>query len=113
MTASDLIRIISTVAATQGICDLLAKRFVYTQPRYLNSVSALERARTKRDKALATPASSDQQQQHPQQSQSNNSSKANNTKSQRENCSSWQQDVAVSQIIITYRITYMWAAMAI
>jgi len=53
MTASDIVRIISTVGVIQGICDIMAQKFVFTKQPYLKSIATLERSRTKRDKTLS------------------------------------------------------------
>lgn len=55
MPVSDIVYIASTVAITQGICDLIANKCVFEKEKYQNTLSALQRARIKRDKALATP----------------------------------------------------------
>mmetsp|Transcript_170 Transcript_170/g.249 ORF Transcript_170/g.249 Transcript_170/m.249 type:complete len:228 (-) Transcript_170:324-1007(-) len=54
MTASDIFRIVYTVAITQAVCDILTKRFVYSKEPYQRSLSTLERARIRRDKAVAS-----------------------------------------------------------
>lgn len=68
MTVSDILYIVSTVAVTQGICDLAANKFIFSTENYTDRLSTLERMRTKRDKALALPP--------PQSSSSNSSVKA-------------------------------------
>ena len=54
MTVSDIVRIMSTVAVTQCICDILSQRFIFSKEAYKRSVSSLERARAKRDKIVAS-----------------------------------------------------------
>ncbi len=56
MTTSDILYIISTVAVTQAVCDLLSNKFVFSSELYHHRLSSLERARIKRDKAIASPA---------------------------------------------------------
>ena len=56
MTASDILYIITTVGITQGICDALANRYTYSSDVYKQRCSTLERARIKRDKAVALAA---------------------------------------------------------
>ena len=55
MTASDILYIASTVAATQATVDLLANKFVFSTENFTHRVSTLDRMRVKRDKALASP----------------------------------------------------------
>jgi len=57
MTAADIFRIMSTVTITQVICDLLARRLVFSKSRYSHSLQTLERARGRRDKVLSTTTS--------------------------------------------------------
>lgn len=52
MTASDIIYIATTVAVVQGICDTLANRLTFNSEIYKQRLSALERARIKRDKTV-------------------------------------------------------------
>jgi hypothetical protein len=54
MTASDIIRIVSTVAMTQVVCDVLANRYVYSKEKYADALERMERNRIKRDKVLAS-----------------------------------------------------------
>lgn len=56
MTVSDILYIVSTVAITQAICDVIANKLVYSTDDYVDAVSTLERMRVKRDKVLAQPA---------------------------------------------------------
>eukprot|EP00551_Chaetoceros_affinis_P009755 CAMPEP_0203683166 /NCGR_PEP_ID=MMETSP0090-20130426/47380_1 /ASSEMBLY_ACC=CAM_ASM_001088 /TAXON_ID=426623 /ORGANISM="Chaetoceros affinis, Strain CCMP159" /LENGTH=226 /DNA_ID=CAMNT_0050552295 /DNA_START=16 /DNA_END=696 /DNA_ORIENTATION=- len=70
MTASDIIYIITTVAVAQTICDGLANRITYSSDVYKQRLAALERARIKRDKAVAQAA------QNPIAVNSNSSAKA-------------------------------------
>ncbi len=56
MTTSDILYIISTVAVTQAVCDLLANKFVFSSEVYHDRLSSLERARIKRNKAISSPA---------------------------------------------------------
>uniref|UniRef100_A0A7S2I334 Calcium load-activated calcium channel n=1 Tax=Helicotheca tamesis TaxID=374047 RepID=A0A7S2I334_9STRA len=56
MPGTEIINIIITVAIAQAGVDLLANRMVFKKDPYQRSVSAYERARTKRDKILAQPA---------------------------------------------------------
>lgn len=55
MTVSDIVYIASTVAITQGICDLIANKCVFQKEKYQSTLSALNRAHIKRDKTLAIP----------------------------------------------------------
>jgi len=50
MTASDILTIASTVAITQALCEVLAKKCVYSQDSYKKAVAAFERAKAKREK---------------------------------------------------------------
>lgn len=70
MPASDIIYIISTVAIVQGICDSVANRFTFSSDVYKSRISALERAKAKRDKIVAQAA------QNPINVNSNSSAKA-------------------------------------
>lgn len=54
MTAAEIIRISLTVGITQCICDLLARRFVFSREPYQRSVSAFFRAKTKHDKVVSS-----------------------------------------------------------
>lgn len=55
MPVSDIVYIAVTVGITQAICDLVANKCVFQKEKYQDTLSALKRARVKRDKALATP----------------------------------------------------------
>lgn len=57
MTASDIFRVMSTVAITQATCDILAERFVYSKEKYKHAVQSFKRAQTKRDKILSSSPS--------------------------------------------------------
>lgn len=70
MPVSDIIYIISTVAVVQGICDTAANRFIFSSEAYKDRVSALGRAKAKRDKIIAQAA------QNPINVNSNSSAKA-------------------------------------
>jgi len=59
MTASEILRIVGTVAVTQAVCEVLAKRLVFSGEPYQRAVSAFERSRNKRDKIVAATKSSD------------------------------------------------------
>uniref|UniRef100_A0A7S2EPN4 Uncharacterized protein n=1 Tax=Trieres chinensis TaxID=1514140 RepID=A0A7S2EPN4_TRICV len=52
MTGSEILKIAGTVAVVQAGCDILARRFVFSQEPYQRALSAFERARTKRDKIV-------------------------------------------------------------
>lgn len=56
MTAADIVRIMSTVAITQAICDLIANRIVYSKDKYRSTLSQLRRAQEKLDKAVLAAA---------------------------------------------------------
>lgn len=56
MTTSDIANIVLTVGIAQLICDLLANYFVYNGEPYKRAVGALERARSKMEKAKAVAA---------------------------------------------------------
>jgi len=56
MPVQDILYVVSTVAVTQALCDLVAHHFVFSTESYEDKVSTLERMRSKRDKALAQPA---------------------------------------------------------
>eukprot|EP00566_Odontella_aurita_P022282 CAMPEP_0113553844 /NCGR_PEP_ID=MMETSP0015_2-20120614/15830_1 /TAXON_ID=2838 /ORGANISM="Odontella" /LENGTH=232 /DNA_ID=CAMNT_0000454941 /DNA_START=20 /DNA_END=718 /DNA_ORIENTATION=- /assembly_acc=CAM_ASM_000160 len=58
MTASEILRIAATVAVVQAICDILSRRFVYSQEPYKRACAAFERATNKRDKIVAAAKSS-------------------------------------------------------
>lgn len=70
MGVSDILYIVSTVAATQAAVDILANKFVYSNENYQHRVSTLDRMRIKRDKALASPSPENN-------ANSNNNSKSN------------------------------------
>lgn len=55
MPVSDIVYIASTVAITQGICDFIANKKIFQKEKYQSTLSALNRARIKRDKTLAIP----------------------------------------------------------
>lgn len=57
MTASEILRIAGTVAVVQAICDILSRRFVYSQDPYQRARSAYERAKNKRDKIVSATKS--------------------------------------------------------
>ena len=54
MTAADIVRIMSTVAITQAICDIIANRLVYSKEKYKSSLAQLTRAQQKLEKILAS-----------------------------------------------------------
>ncbi|KAL3789401.1 hypothetical protein HJC23_001949 [Cyclotella cryptica] len=56
MTVSDICKIITAVASTQLIADLLSHRYIFQSESYLRSVSSFERARLRRDKTAASIA---------------------------------------------------------
>ncbi|GFH56203.1 hypothetical protein CTEN210_12679 [Chaetoceros tenuissimus] len=56
MPVSDIIYIISTVSITQAILEIGAKKFVFDKEGYKSKISALERARIRKDRTLALPA---------------------------------------------------------
>lgn len=56
MTVSDIGKILSVVAITQLVADLLAKKYVFQSESYLRSVSSFERAKARRDKTAASIA---------------------------------------------------------
>ena len=62
MTASDIFHVISIVAITQALCDLAARKLIFSQESYKRSVSAFERAKWKYDRAMATAAEQQKQQ---------------------------------------------------
>jgi hypothetical protein len=57
MTASDIITIVSTVAITQALCEVLAKKLVYSKDSYKRAIATFERAKSKRDKNLSATLS--------------------------------------------------------
>lgn len=61
MTASDIFHVISIVAITQALCDLAARKLIFSQESYKRSVSAFERAKWKYDRAMAAAAEQQQQ----------------------------------------------------
>ena len=54
MTTADLVRIMSTVAIAQAICDLVAQRLVYSKDTYRSSLSQLSRAKQKLEKTISS-----------------------------------------------------------
>lgn len=54
MTAHDILKIAVHVTITQCMCDLLSRYFVYNSDPYQKLQSSFQRAKTKRDKALAS-----------------------------------------------------------
>jgi len=62
MTATDIAKIVATVAATQLATDLLANRYVFRAESYRRSVVSFDRARLRREKTAAAIAAKQQQQ---------------------------------------------------
>ena len=55
MPVSDIIYIISTVSITQAILEIGAKKIVFDTEGYKSKISALERARIRKERTLALP----------------------------------------------------------
>eukprot|EP00586_Coscinodiscus_wailesii_P011324 CAMPEP_0172500750 /NCGR_PEP_ID=MMETSP1066-20121228/142595_1 /TAXON_ID=671091 /ORGANISM="Coscinodiscus wailesii, Strain CCMP2513" /LENGTH=222 /DNA_ID=CAMNT_0013275159 /DNA_START=105 /DNA_END=773 /DNA_ORIENTATION=+ len=66
MPSAEIIRIAISVAAAQCGCDLLARHFIFNREPYQRSIAAFHRAKTKRDKIIATQHQQQQQQQQQQ-----------------------------------------------
>ena len=81
MTASDIFHVISIVAITQALCDLAARKLIFSQESYKRSVSAFERAKWKYDRAMATAAEQQKQKQQQQQQQQSSTKKGQTTSS--------------------------------
>ena len=56
MTVSDILKIAGTVAVVQGICDILARRWVFSSESYERQVRALRRADMLYDKTASSNA---------------------------------------------------------
>lgn len=69
MTASDIIHVVTIVAITQAVCDLVSRKLVFSQESYKRAISAFGRTKWKYDRSIAAAA------QQQKQKQEQNSSK--------------------------------------